>query len=48
MNPELVVQIKLELLKMAAQVASTKPGFDENDIQVVFEKLSKMIFSNNI
>ena len=43
MNTEMLVQIKLELLRLATQIASSKPGFTEDDILVIFDKLSKTV-----
>jgi hypothetical protein len=43
MNTELVAQINLELIRLAAQIASTKPGFNEDDILKIFEKLKSAV-----
>lgn len=44
MQQELLVQIKVELLRLATQIATQKPGSTEDDILEIFNKLTKAIF----
>lgn len=43
MNTEMLAQIKLELLRLATQIASTKPEFNEDDILGIFNKLCEAV-----